>query len=510
MNILLVEDNLGDARLIRELLSRTPLFSGEIEEASRMAAALQILESRSIDVVLLDLSLPDATGLQGIPRIHALAPSIPIVVLTGLDDESLALRAVEAGAQDYLVKGRVDGAVLVKAMGYAIQRSRAEKITRQLYREQAARALAETGERRFRALAEAIPQIVWEVNGSGLIYLSPRWFEYTGQKADMPVEDRWREALHPDDYQLCLSSFREAMRTSRIWELQYRLRGADGVYRWHLARAMPSLDADGKSVRFYGTATDIDDQKRVQEERSELLKREQQAIDLREQFLAIVGHDLRNPLMSVSLGADLLLDGTEPVTPTQATVIRRIAQSMSRMTKLIEQLMDFARSRAGGEIPIELAEANLSEVCHRVAEECRAANPEQKILVEAEAEVRGYWDSDRLEEVVSNLIGNAVQHGDGSPITLRLGRENSSALLSVHNQGEPIPEAVLPHIFDPFRRGPSKKKSSSIGLGLFITQQIVLSHRGTLAVRSSKNDGTTFSVRLPVEPPATARAKGGA
>jgi signal transduction histidine kinase len=287
--------------------------------------------------------------------------------------------------------------------------------------------------------------------------------------------------------------------------MHYRLRHVDGGYRWHLGRAVPSLDGAGRVLRWYGTATDIDAQKRADEERAVLLQREQQARELREQFLAIVGHDLRNPLMSVALGADLLLDGSEPVTPKQSMVLKRICQSTERMNKLIGQLMDFAQARAGVELPIELGDTSLNDVCREVADEC-ALGYEREVRIEADHEVRGHWDSDRLEEVVSNLIGNAMQHGDPSPVTLRLAQSGEHAILSVHNGGSPIPEATLPHIFDPFRRGPSKKKSSSIGLGLFITQQIVLSHQGTVEVRSTEREGTTFTVTLPLLPRIPERA----
>jgi signal transduction histidine kinase len=215
----------------------------------------------------------------------------------------------------------------------------------------------------------------------------------------------------------------------------------------------------------------------------------------RERFLGIVGHDLRNPLNAITVTAGLLLRGEDP--GRLAAGARRILTSAGRMERLISQVLDLAKARHGGGLPIRRAAADLAEVARHAVEELAAAHPDRRFRFAAEGETRAELDADRVAEVFSNLVGNAVQHGGDGPIEVSVRGEAAELLAEIQNGGAPIPPAALPALFDPFRRGPGGgDRPGSVGLGLFISREIVRAHGGRIEVRSGEA-GTTFVVRLP-------------
>jgi phosphoserine phosphatase RsbU/P len=165
---------------------------------------------------------------------------------------------------------------------------------------------------------------------------------------------------------------------------------------------------------------------------------------------------------------------------------------------MIEQLLDVTRARLGDGIPVEAkAGTDLSEVVRAAVDELRAIHPQAHIEVQADR-ICGHWDPDRLSQVVSNLVTNAIHHGQGA-VDVRVRRTEASAALEVRNDGLPIPDDVLPRIFEPFRRASkSENGSRGLGLGLFIAERIVVAHGGTIDVRSSQAQGTTFTISLPI------------
>ncbi len=215
-----------------------------------------------------------------------------------------------------------------------------------------------------------------------------------------------------------------------------------------------------------------------------------------QQFIGILGHDLRNPLMAIAMSASQLrgLSGKE------STIVTRIASSAARMSRMIDQLLDLTRARMGDSLPVQPRPGiNLSDVVTSVVDELQTAHPEAHLKVELENDVQGNWDPDRISQVISNLVGNAILHGDGI-VAVRVRRSNGSATLEVHNGGAPIPVEVLPRIFEPFRRAARDGGTDAhgLGLGLFIAEQIVTAHGGSIEVRSRDGEGTLFAVGLPL------------
>ena len=221
-------------------------------------------------------------------------------------------------------------------------------------------------------------------------------------------------------------------------------------------------------------------------------------------FLGILGHDLRTPLGAILLGADMLRR-TETVDPRTSKVARQIYASVQRASQIVGDLLDLTRCQMGPGIPVKKAHIDLTPLCEGVVEELRACHPQANVLFDAKAPVVGAFDGARMEQVFSNIISNAVTHGDNQfPVTVELQALADCAVFTVHNSGEPIPEDVLPFIFNPMGRFSQRSiidhgPVAGLGLGLFIASEIVASHAGSIEVSSDMERGTVFRVTLPVD-----------
>ena len=217
-----------------------------------------------------------------------------------------------------------------------------------------------------------------------------------------------------------------------------------------------------------------------------------------DQFLAVLGHDLRNPLGAVMMSAAIISRRGQPKSDKAAEII---LTSAARMKRMVNDLLDLTRTRLGSGIPIEPEPMDLASLCKEILAELEAFQPEGHTKFRAEGNLHGSWDPDRLAQVLSNLVGNALQHGErDSVVGLAATSEGDEILIEVHNQGPAIPEALLANVFEPMVRQSSSgegKRSTSLGLGLHIAREIVLAHGGTIHVKSTARAGTTFSVRLP-------------
>ncbi len=220
--------------------------------------------------------------------------------------------------------------------------------------------------------------------------------------------------------------------------------------------------------------------------------------EFREQLIGIVGHDLRNPLNTVLMAARLLVL-REGLGEKETELARKITNSASLAVRLVDQLLDLTRSRLGGGIPIDPEPFDMNDVCLQVIGETELTHPERPLRADLRGDLRGVWDRDRMYQLIANLVGNAVQHGEPrSSVELRVDGGETEVVIEVANRGDPIPPASLPLIFDAFRlRGSRRSRTHGLGLGLFIAQQIARSHGGSIGVTSSASDGTTFRVRLP-------------
>jgi len=225
----------------------------------------------------------------------------------------------------------------------------------------------------------------------------------------------------------------------------------------------------------------------------------------RDMFLAILSHDLRNPLNSIAMSAHLLPQRgkLDPETTEFASNISRGAKVMARM---ISDLLDYTRTRLGAGMPVARTSMDLGNLAREVLDEFQSANPTAKLRFDSTGDLTGEWDVARLRQVISNLLGNAIQHGDATaPIELMLKGEPSGVKVAIRNQGPLIPQGELVKIFDPLARGadsetPKRNRPGSIGLGLYIARELVTAHGGRIEVKSSMETGTVFTFDLPHHP----------
>lgn len=224
----------------------------------------------------------------------------------------------------------------------------------------------------------------------------------------------------------------------------------------------------------------------------------------REIFLGILGHDLRNPLNAILLSAESFAEISSGEGAEFASQVKSSAQAMGR---LLADFTDFTASRLGAGIPVVFAPADLGAVCREVVDECSASFPGSKLILDLRGDLVGKWDESRLRQLLSNLIGNAIQHGtETTPVNISATRDRSAVVFRIQNSGEPIADELIPTIFDPLVQAPTmdqtKRRHGSLGLGLYIAKEVVLAHGGNIRVTSSSQSGTTFTVTLPLDPSA--------
>lgn len=362
-----------------------------------------------------------------------------------------------------------------------------------------------TSEERFRTLVEATAQIVWSTDASGaMVEDSPSWRAFTGQTFEELRGWGWSDVIHPDERAHGRDYWLQVLAAGRPAYGEYRVRRADGTYADTEVRVVPLLGPGGAVREWVGVSVDVSDKRRAEVQREALVADLRRAMHYQEMFIAVLGHDLRSPLSAILMATSLGLRRA----PDERTrrVLQQIVRSGQRMLRMIEQLLDVTRIRAAGGLEIRPTRTDLAAVCSVIIDELQQAHPGAQVTLDARGDTRGTWDVDRLSQMASNLIGNAIQHAEGGPVARVSvdGRDAGVVRFVVHNRGAIAPE-LLGAIFDPFQRAAKgSTKTAGLGLGLYITQQIAQAHGGTVAVESTPIGGTSFRVELPRRPaPAT-------
>ena len=253
--------------------------------------------------------------------------------------------------------------------------------------------------------------------------------------------------------------------------------------------------------------TDIEDMTRFNEAIDQALAESvaRYTFDLdqsKQMFIAILGHDLRTPLGAIITSSTFMLE-TDELEEPHLTLTSRIASSSRRMEQMVGDLLDLTRSRLGGGIPIERDWVNAEAVVRDAVGELLAVHPERQVDVDVDGDVRGRWDEARLAQVMTNLIGNALEHGaPDTPVSVSLEGLKTEVTIAIHNHGVPIAPSMVSRVFDPMKRRQTRggrvgPPSSHLGLGLYIAERLIAAHGGTIDVSSSASAGTTFTVHLP-------------
>jgi PAS domain S-box-containing protein len=350
-------------------------------------------------------------------------------------------------------------------------------------------------------LASEVTQLgSWDLDpATGAVEADERALALLGVEGAGPwTLDALTAGLHPEDRQRVRSGIAGMLASGRAFFDDCRA-GCDGSVRW-IAVAADAHQGPGEAApRVLGIVHDVSDRKRAEEEHARLVAELSRAVHVSELFVGILGHDLRNPLSAVLAGAQILRH--DLLDARSARVLARIVSSGERMARMIEQLLDFTRARLGEGISVDRGSFDLAQLATEIVDECRSASPAASLRVASVGETVGEWDRDRVSQVLSNLVGNALQHGvSGGEVLVTLdGSDPAQVSLAVHNGGA-VPPELLPVLFDAFRgtREPPRDAAPSrgLGLGLYVARQIALAHGGELAVAVA-DGGTTFTLSLP-------------
>jgi PAS domain S-box-containing protein len=359
----------------------------------------------------------------------------------------------------------------------------------------------------YRLLVQHSPVMIWR---SGLDancdYFNETWLAFTGRTLEQEMGEGWAEGVHPDDLERCVAYYLDHFRRREPFEMEYRLRRHDGVYRWIFDRGVPFTDDAGAFAGFIGSCVDVDERRRAQETEQQH-NQEQLALarDFERWILAIVSHDIRDPLGTILFAARRLQATAAPASPARkhAEIVER---GVDRIQHIVGDLLDLAREREGAGIPIAPRPTDMRAVCRQIIDELETIARDRQITFDCDADGSGAWDEHRILQAISNLASNAVRHGKpGSPVRVRLTGDTDHVAVEVHNSGA-IPTELLPRIFEPFRSGRhNASRGDGLGLGLFIAQAIARAHGGGLEVDSA-DDATMFRLVLPRHTPGAAAA----
>jgi len=534
MRILLVEDNDDDALFICETLSETAL---EIERADRLSTALEQLANGRFDAILLDLSLPDAFGLGTIGQVVQWAPNVPIVVLTGLNDEDAALQAVEHGAQDYLIKGQADGHLLRRSLHYAIQRHRAEDRLKKRNRELLIlRKISETilG---FSDLSSVTESILEEAMLSASFDLgNVRLLDPSGKTLEVTASRGYRDPQNARSHRPLTRTlesgrsqfgdriFSESCIEEHVQESgRFRTLNKEGVaafinvpVRAHgevlgiiqLASRTPrKFKADEVSL-----LETIGNQMGVALQKAQLYEEtRRQAVELvranktQADFSAMIAHDLRSPLVNIMGVVEVMLAGTfGEVTKEQKNWLLRLQANSRGLVELVSDFLDVSKLESGY-VDVNRDVVDLARIIEKNIENFLVLAQDKKILIKRTVDPALpsiYADPRRLDQVLNNLISNAIKFtGEGGEVEVAAALTKTATVdMRVRDNGEGIPADEIGQIFEKYRQGGNVKHTGykGTGLGLVICKMIVEAHQGRIWVESEVGKGSTFFVSLPL------------
>jgi len=465
--VLLIEDNPGDARLIRAMLAEkgAPFV---LEHVDRLAPALLRLLEDKFDAVLLDLSLPDAQGLDTFDRTTTLALNVPIIVLTGFNDETIATEAIQRGAQDYLIKDNVNGDALVRAIRHAVERH-------QLVME------LQASESRFRKIITS--------SADGIIVIDKQdEVRFVNPAAEALFEGQPSKLLGETfGYPLVIDS---------LTEINLFCPGKeDRVVEMHVVET----EWEGKPA-YLASLRDVTAHKRMVEAEHELMR-------MRDEFIANVSHELCTPLFAIS-GAVKLLQKPKSVEPRlQQEFISIIANNAVRLKSLVDDLLDLSRLEAGL-LPLDLRQIDVKLLINETLQSLKILATAKSIkltqgLPMTPLLVKG--DRRRLQQVLVNLLGNAIKFSPDKRSILVTAHEvmvpdeKPEVVVKVHDEGPGIPDEAIPRLFDKFYQinGSDAHAYGGTGLGLHISKRIIESHGGQIGVHSQPGKGSIFYFALP-------------
>jgi len=496
-SVLMVDDHAANLLALEAILE--PLGQ-RLVRASSGAEALRWLLKEDFALILLDVQMPELDGFETARLIRQRQRTryTPIIFLTAHGrDEAHLVHGYEVGAADYVVKPFHPDVLRWKVDAFValyVQQQRLQHAEAALW-ERERRMLERQSERRFQRLVDSMPLFVWAILPDGTIsYVNRGWLEYTGLT---PEQARQREEnhrfLHPEDVPRLDAAWEQARRTEEPWEVEYRLKGRDGTYRWFLGRSLAERDEDGQLSGWISTATNVDDARQA----VETLRTANAEKDM---FLTMAAHELRTPLQAARSYAHLArVKAGEDLPPGVNRALQGIHRSVGRMASLVENLLDVGQLQRGELRMAAPVELDAGRLLREVAEQFQPLPEGARLKVEAPEGLVVRGDRERLDQVFTNLISNALRYSPGGgPVYVTAREEPGQVHFEVKDHGLGIPVEKLERIFERFGRAHGISYGG-LGLGLTIARGIVERHGGRIWAESAGKDGegSSFHVVLP-------------
>jgi len=511
VKVLLVDDSPDDRFAFRRALSKAATHY-LIEEAADAESALALLGGARFDVIVLDQHLPGEPGTWLLERVREMSPSPAVVMLTGSDAGQAATRAIEGGVDDYLLKDEVTPGGIDRAIQNAlVRRQIARRVERLAQRQRELLDLTARLSRLVRlddiqTCVLGYADEVLDARGGGIFVV-----EESGRRLRLSrvMGEPQPEAGASEPCSLAAAALAEDAMVLAPDSAALRREHPDLLERapdTESAAALP-LTAEGAvpsvlGLRF-GRPLDDDEATHLRVfaelaadavRRAHLYERMLAQAEFEQRLLGVVSHDLRNPLGTIAMGLDVLSE------EAPAGIVAKMDRAVARMKHMVDDLLDLTRARSG-QLLGERTEVTLADVLGEVVEGLRARHPEVSFEVTAPAGASVRGDRQRLLQVFDNLGTNALKYGDPERgVRFAVTPSEGATEVAVHNWGEPIDEADVAGLFEAFSGTKSGAHArDSLGLGLYIVERIVSAHGGAVAVRSSREAGTTFRVTLPAD-----------
>ena len=340
----------------------------------------------------------------------------------------------------------------------------------------------------LKLLADHMTQMTWtSLPGGEMNFFNERWYDYTGFSFEQSMGWGWRETIHPDDIEGFMEKYRQALQTGNIFEAESRYRRAtDGTYRWHLNRAMPLNNENGEIVLWVGTATDIEEQKKELERKDE--------------FIGVASHELKTPLTSLKGYLQLILMQKKDDLPDKVKqYINKASIALGKLQFLVDDLLDVSKIKAG-RLNYNLDIIDLKDVIATCIENAVHMNPAYVFEVENTEGFMIKGNAERIEQVLMNLINNAVKYSNGNQrVVIKSFKHNDCVRVSVTDFGIGLSDEQQYKVFERFYRVDDKKNmTSGLGMGLYISSEIINTHKGKIGVESTLGEGSTFYFDLPL------------
>ena len=345
-------------------------------------------------------------------------------------------------------------------------------------------SLYEDDQLQFRFMTDIIPQQLWTATPDGkLNYVNRRVLSYFDKTFEEVIGTGWQQFIHPNDLPLCLTTWTTSLQQGVAYQIQFRLQGADGIYKWHLGRANPFVK-EGKIVQWFGTNTDIDEQKKSEERKDD--------------FLNIASHELRTPLTSAKAYLQLALTQIEEQHKAKPLVAKGL-QQIDRLQNMINNLLDVSKINAG-KLSYESITFDFGQLLQEAVEANQQIAPRHRIVLAENAFVNYSGDKPRLEQVLNNLLSNAIKYSpNADTIIVRSVVQQESIIVSVQDFGIGIEQSDLSKLFNRYyRTGNIAMRYEGLGLGLYISSEIIKRHHGNFWIESEPGKGSVFYFLLPL------------